>query len=305
MTPPDPVRGIEIRVLEGPNLYFARPAIKLILDVSGWLGAPDDRVVDVATRLGVPGASKPGIESSSHRLRLVSRIAAELTRRIAAAEGSPRIAVRSRVGPDPGQVTVVFPWRRRGTAEALAGEVALGMGKLLRRLPDRVIAEAGRTLRATDPGPEPTVPDPDIPVIQVTGTNGKTTTVRLLATLVRSAGLHVAYSSTDGVYRDDGELVEKGDYSGFDGAARALAQHPDVAVLETARGGILLRGIGVRHNDVAVVTNISEDHLGLHGVRTVDQLAELAETSRPRPDSMLSSSARRWRQCLVLHRCTS
>ncbi|MDP9330871.1 MAG: Mur ligase family protein [Actinomycetota bacterium] len=275
MTAPDTVRDIEIRVLEGPNLYFARPAMKIVLDVAGWLGASDNRVVDVATRLGVPGGAKPGAKGSSHRLRLVSRIAAELTRRIAAAEGSPRIAVRSRLGPDPGQVTVVFPWRRRGTAEALAGEVALGMGKLLRRSPDRVTAEAGRRLRATDPGPVPTVPDPDIPVIQVTGTNGKTTTVRLLATLVRSAGLHVAYSSTDGVYRDDGELVEKGDYSGFGGAARALSQHPDIAVLETARGGILLRGIGVQHNDVAVVTNVSEDHLGLHGVRTVDQLAEV------------------------------
>jgi cyanophycin synthetase len=69
--------------------------------------------------------------------------------------------------------------------------------------------------------------------------------------------------------------VEAGDYSGFGGAARALAQEPDVAVLETARGGMLLRGIGVRHNDVAVVTNVSEDHLGLHGVDTVDQLAEV------------------------------
>jgi hypothetical protein len=60
------------------------------------------------------------------------------------------------------------------------------------------------------------------------------------------------------VYRGDGELIEEGDYSGFGGAARALAEAPDVAVLETARGGILLRGIGVMHNDVAVVTNVSE-----------------------------------------------
>jgi hypothetical protein len=80
------------------------------------------------------------------------------------------------------------------------------------------------------------------------------------------------------VYRDDGDLVESGDYSGFGGAALALAQRPDVAVLETARGGILLRGVGVAANDVAVVTNISADHLGLHGVRTLDQLAEVKST---------------------------
>jgi len=80
------------------------------------------------------------------------------------------------------------------------------------------------------------------------------------------------------VFRGDGELIEEGDYSGFGGAARALAEEPDVAVLETARGGILLRGIGVMHNDVALVTNVSEDHLGLHGIETVDQLAEVKAT---------------------------
>jgi UDP-N-acetylmuramyl tripeptide synthase len=150
------------------------------------------------------------------------------------------------------------------------------MEALLRgRSPARLAAAAGAHLAAADPGPEPVVPDPEVPVVQVTGTNGKTTTVRLLAHIVRSAELHVAYSSTDGVYRGDGELIEHGDYSGFGGAAMALAQHPDVAVLETARGGLLLRGSGVLHNDVAVVTNVSEDHLGLQGVDTVDQLAEV------------------------------
>ena len=72
--------------------------------------------------------------------------------------------------------------------------------------------------------------------------------------------------------------MEAGDYSGFGGAAMALAQEPEVAVLETARGGILLRGIGVRHNDVAVVTNVSADHLGLQGIQTLDQLAEVKAT---------------------------
>jgi len=146
-----------------------------------------------------------------------------------------------------------------------------------RRSPRRLIEEAAGRIDAVEPGPEPTVPAPDIPVISVTGTNGKTTTVRLLAHIVRTAGRSVAYSSTDGVYRND-ELIEAGDYSGFAGAAMALAQEPDVAVLETARGGILLRGIGVQHNHVAVVTNVSADHLDLHGIHTLDQLAEVKAT---------------------------
>jgi cyanophycin synthetase len=190
-----------------------------------------------------------------------------------------RLAVRSRPGPERDQVVVAFPWRRRGAAEALGREVAPLLHEVGgRRSVDRLLAEAAERVAAAEPGNEPDVPEPEIPVVSVTGTNGKTTTVRLLAHLVRSAGRSVAYSSTDGVYRGDGELIEEGDYSGFGGAARALAEAPDVAVLETARGGILLRGIGVMHNDVAVVTNVSEDHLGLHGIQTIDQLSEVKAT---------------------------
>jgi cyanophycin synthetase len=114
-----------------------------------------------------------------------------------------------------------------------------------------------------------------VPVVAVTGTNGKTTTSRMIAHLARADGRLVGWSNTDGIYVD-GVLVEPGDYSGPSGAGRVLA-HPGVelAVTETARGGILLKGIGVTRNDVSVVTNVSADHLGLQGIDTVDQLAEV------------------------------
>ena len=112
-------------------------------------------------------------------------------------------------------------------------------------------------------------------MIAVTGTNGKTTTSRMIAHLARTDGRLVGWSNTDGIYVD-GTLVEAGDYSGPSGAGRVLA-HPEVelAVTETARGGILLKGIGLTRNDVSVVTNVSADHLGLQGIDTVDQLAEV------------------------------
>jgi len=272
----EPVRTVELRVLEGPNLYFPRPAVKLTLDVAGWLRVGDEKVATVARATGIR-AVDPGARGSEQRLRATARVAVQLTRRIAAAAGTERLGVRGRTGPEFGRVIVVFPWRRRGAAEALAGAVATGMARVLRRSPERVIAELARGVAGADPGPEPTVPDPDIPVIQVSGTNGKTTTTRLLAHMVMTAGKRVAFSSTDGVYRDE-RLVKKGDYSGFGGAAMALGHQPDIAVLETARGGILLRGIGVLHNDVAVVTNVSADHLHLQGISTVDQLAEVKAT---------------------------
>jgi cyanophycin synthetase len=270
------VELVELRVLEGPNLYFTRPAIKLTLSVPGWMGAGEPAVQRAAQRLGI-GTVRAGAPGSEQRRRTVARIAAAVARGIAVASGARRLAVRARSGPQAGQIVVAFPWRRRGAAEALGREMAAALAEVLRRSPARVIAEAAAGVAAAEPGDEPALPDPPIPVIQVTGTNGKTTTTRLLAHLVRSAGRSVAYSSTDGVFADD-VLVQEGDYSGYGGAATALAHEPEVAVLETARGGILLRGIGVRHNDVAVVTNVSADHLGLHGVETLDQLAEVKAT---------------------------
>ena len=269
-----PVTIVELRVLDGPNLYFPRPAVKLILAVPGWMRAADTTVIRVAKGLGFSSIT-PGLAGTEARRRTTARIAKQFTRRIARAAGTGQLAVRGRPDAPPDQIVIAFPWRRRGSAEALAAAVADALSLTLRRAPAPTIAELGARVASVDPGEEPSVPDPTIPVIQVTGTNGKTTTVRLLAHLVRSAGLRVAYSCTDGVYEGEDELIEPGDYSGFGGAARALASHPDVAVLETARGGMLLRGSGVLHNDVAVVTNVSEDHLGLHGIDTVDQLAEV------------------------------
>jgi cyanophycin synthetase len=175
---------------------------------------------------------------------------------------------------------VAFVWRRQRAAEAFARELASLLELCLdgRRSLERAIAAAVDRLDRTNPGPAPTVLRPTIPIIAVTGTNGKTTTVRLIAQLARAAGHTVAFTTTDGVYRND-ELVEAGDYSGFSGAAKALAQPGiDFAVLETARGGILLRGMGTDHNDVAVVTNVTEDHLDQYGIRTLDQLAEVKAT---------------------------
>ena len=282
---------VELRVLDGPNLYFTRPAIKLTLAVPGWLGVSERSVANRAAALGLPGLAsasgngslgarlRPGAPDTEQRSRFVARLAAHLTRRLAEATHT-ELGVRSRTGPREDQIVVAYPWRRRTAAEAFGREVAGIIGAALqsRRPAERLFGDAADRLRAVPPGPAPTVPDPKIPVIAVTGTNGKTSTVRLLAHIARVAGRTVAYSSTDGVYLND-RLVEQGDYSGFGGAAKAMAQPGvEIAILETARGGILLRGIGALHNDVAVVTNVTPDHLDLHGIRTLDQLAEVKGT---------------------------
>ncbi|HYU33095.1 MAG TPA: Mur ligase family protein [Thermoanaerobaculia bacterium] len=115
----------------------------------------------------------------------------------------------------------------------------------------------------------------DIPVVLVTGTNGKTTTVRLLAAMARAAGLTAGLTSTDRV-EVGGEVIERGDCSG-PGSARTLLRDPrvELAILETARGGMLRRGLAVRRAEAAAVTNIAADHLGEFGVNDLEALAEV------------------------------
>lgn len=118
--------------------------------------------------------------------------------------------------------------------------------------------------------------DGRIPVVAVTGTNGKTTTVRLIAHLFTQSGLRVGMTNTDGVYIE-GRRIDTGDCSG-PRSARNVLLHPDVdaAVFETARGGVLREGLAFDRCQVAVVTNIgSGDHLGLNYITTLDDLAVL------------------------------
>ncbi|MDX2410985.1 MAG: Mur ligase family protein [Woeseiaceae bacterium] len=114
----------------------------------------------------------------------------------------------------------------------------------------------------------------DVPAGVVTGTNGKTTTVRLAAHIVRAAGHNVGFSSTDFIAVND-RIVDRDDWSGPGGARNVLREHEvDVAILETARGGLLRRGLGINKADAALITNIAKDHLGDFGSKNLDELLQ-------------------------------
>lgn len=114
-----------------------------------------------------------------------------------------------------------------------------------------------------------------IPLVAVTGTNGKTTVTRLIAHLAQTAGHHTGYTSTDGIYID-GNPILKGDCSGPASAAVVLRDPlVDFAVLECARGGILRSGLGFDNCNISIVTNITDDHLGLNDIDTIHQLARV------------------------------
>jgi len=236
------VELLELRVLEGPNRFTNRPAIKIEFQ-----GDPE----------AVMG---------------VARAAGEAVRRLHHGLGVPAPRVVFRESEDGRRALAAFAWRRRVIAQAIAGAAArLALGTGNQRLERREL----QALRAVADGPRPALPAPRVPIVAITGTNGKSTTTRLIAHVASQSGMLVGMTNSDGIYLR-GELIEAGDWTGFGGAGRILAEPElDLAVLETARGGILLRGIGYQHNDVSVVTNVSADHLGLQGIDTLDELAEV------------------------------
>jgi cyanophycin synthetase len=114
-----------------------------------------------------------------------------------------------------------------------------------------------------------------IPIFAVTGTNGKTTTTRLLAHIVKNNGFKVGFTTSDGIYVQN-HMLEKGDTTG-PVSAEYILKDPTVefAVLETARGGILRSGLGFSRCDIGIITNIQEDHLGLNDIHTLDDLSKV------------------------------
>lgn len=239
----------ELRILEGPNLYFPRPAIVATYDVSG-----------VSADLVSP--ARP------------TRDLARLVRDVAHAAGIPRISVRVRPGDTETRFAVIFPWRDRAQGEALASAVAEVLDASGTAATAELVAQVSARVAATQPGPGPSAVKPKIPVVALTGTRCSKAAAAILSHVARSAGLLVGWANEDGIHVDD-ELVEAGDFSGPDGPRRVLAYDAvDFAVTEVSRSGILLTGVGLLSNTVSVVTDVGAEHLG-EGIDTLDVLAEV------------------------------
>jgi cyanophycin synthetase len=217
------------------------------------LTAPID-TLNTATELNEAAWEMATAELAGRAPEPVAMVVARLRAAIAGERNPPLVALREAA--------------RARDVTFLAGEelvsVGLGGGALVwpaGALPDPAAVDWSRVH--------------DVPVALVTGSNGKTTVVRLLAAILAGQGLTVGHTSTDGV-SVAGVRVAEGDYSGPSGA-RLLLRRPEVeaAVLETARGGLLRRGLGVDRAAVAVVTNVAEDHLGEFGIDSLDQLADV------------------------------
>lgn len=276
------MRLIEIRLLEGPNVYRLEPAVKLEVAIGrrrSWYG---DRVPPrhALVRLGATVAAKAWPDDVAAVVAWVRRL------RVDHGEGVGGVGVHR--SSDPGHWIVSWPWRGAERARTIA-EAALALAernvsasrkarltgaqtRLLERWTAR-IAEAGAT-------PPAWIRDADrrLPIVSISGTNGKSTVTRLITHILLLSGRRVGTTTSDGVLVDE-RMIDPGDWTGPGGAAQILDRSDiDVAVLETARGGVVLRGVGYESNDASVLTNVSSDHLDLQGIHTLPELAEVKAT---------------------------
>lgn len=227
------------RFLAGPNRFANEPAAALRVALD-----PSETGEIVAERLAAAAA---GVLASLQK---------------------PETPVALSVGQRTVSVGVACPnraWARR-LLGLLAAELGFGEGVL--GPPD---LDDFATLPETSEAPPPA----RVPVVAITGTNGKSTTTRLLARVLRAAEFTPGITTSDGVWIGEQQVLE-GDYTGPQGAERALSEPGvDIGVLEVARGGILRRGLGVPFVDVGIVTNVAADHLGLDGVDTLEELIQV------------------------------
>lgn len=276
------MRTLEIRLLEGPNLYRLVPVVKVELAVGrshAWRGprTPADGAPAHLAR-EVPAREWPDP---------VADVVA-WARRLRTDHGEQAGPVHVHRSSDAGRWVVTWPWsgaeRTRLVAEA-AVDLARRSVSPARRVrltmtQARWVAGWDARIVAASTTPPSWIRDADrrMPIASITGTNGKSTVTRLMAHILRRSGRHVGMTTSDGILVDE-QMVEPGDWTGPGGAAAILRRTDvDAAVLETARGGLILRGMGYESNDVSVFTNVSSDHLDLHGIHTLPELAEVKAT---------------------------
>ena len=276
------MRLVETRLLEGPNVYRLEPVVKLEVAVGRrrtWFGQRDPgRHALVHLGAAVPVRDWPDPVAAT-----VGWI-----RRLRADHGEGRGGVAVHRSSDPGHWIVTFPWVGAERALTLT-DAALALAERdvssarhahLTGAQERQVARWAERIAGARATPPEWVRDRDrtVPIVSVSGTNGKSTVTRLITHILLRAGRRVGTTTSDGVLVDE-RMVDPGDWTGPGGAHQILARRDiEVAVLETARGGIVLRGVGYESNDASVLTNVSSDHLDLQGIHTLPELAEVKST---------------------------
>jgi len=276
------VRLVEVRLFDGPNVYRLEPVAKLEVAVGRrrtWYGQREPGA-HALVRLGatVPARLWPDPVAS-----IVAWV-----RRLRSDHDGGLAGVTVHRSSDPGHWIVTWPWTGAERATTIA-EAAYALAERdvsparrarLTGAQSRLLARHEARVAIAETTAPAWIRDSDrrLPIISISGTNGKSTVTRLITHILVRAGRRVGTTTSDGVLVNE-RMVEPGDWTGPGGAAQIIGRHDvDVAILETARGGIVLRGVGYESNDASVLTNVSSDHLDLQGIHTLPELAEVKAT---------------------------
>ena len=274
------MRLVEIRLLEGPNVYRRMPVVKVEVAVGRTRTGSRTSGEAALVHLGRPAAVREWPDPVADLVAW--------TRRLRADHGEHAGPVQVHRASDMGRWILTWPWsgaeRARTIAEAAfdlaSRSVPPGRGVQLTNTPASTVAACMPRIEAASATPPAWIRDEarSMPAVSITGTNGKSTVARLITHILLRAGHHVGTTTSDGILVDE-RLIDAGDWTGPAGAAAVLRRSDvDVAVLETARDGLVLRGMGYESNEASVFTNVSSDHLDLGGIHTLPELAEVKGT---------------------------
>ncbi|MBA2737837.1 MAG: hypothetical protein H0U50_13745 [Pyrinomonadaceae bacterium] len=276
-----------IRTLAGPNIYSHQSALVMQLE----LQKADEKVFskknDFIKRLESLSANSVAPHGKMREIRTAKNDLAEAVKNVAvdlmSRAGFGAVGGSIRFSGEPGIYEIAVEYKCEATArflfETAVELIAAALKNESFEIADK-ITEAQRIAAETETTEQskifyPNAQDSQVPIVAITGTNGKTTVTRLTAHVLLGTGLNIGAATTDGILFN-GEITAHGDTTGPASARKILDDAAvEIAVLETARGGIMRRGLGWNLADIAVITNITEDHIGQDGIESVADLVSI------------------------------
>ncbi len=276
-----------IRTLAGPNIYSHQSALVMQFE----LQKADEKVFskknDFIKRLESLSANSVAPHGKMREIRTAKNDLAEAVKNVAvdlmSRAGFGAVGGSIRFSGEPGIYEIAVEYKCEATArflfETAVELIAAALKNESFEIADK-ITEAQRIAAETETTEQskifyPNAQDSQVPIVAITGTNGKTTVTRLTAHVLLGTGLNIGAATTDGILFN-GEITAHGDTTGPASARKILDDAAvEIAVLETARGGIMRRGLGWNLADIAVITNITEDHIGQDGIESVADLVSI------------------------------
>lgn len=268
---------VKIRTLAGPNIFSCQPTLVMQLELEEFMAENSNLINQIENLLPLSISTT----DKMREIRKAQNDSAETVKNTAIGllnlAGFGNLGGSIRFSGDAGIYEIAVEYEHEEAARFLLETAVELVAAALKNESFDIAAKIveAKTIAEKSDLTFPPKQNAKIPIVAITGTNGKTTVTRLAAHTLHKTGLNIGTTTTDGILLN-GEIIERGDTTGPASARKILEnEEVDIAVLETARGGIMRRGLGWNWADIAVVTNITEDHIGQDGIESVADLVDI------------------------------